>query len=362
MLQDIDLRRLSGMHDSDRAFVSSYLNHEGGRGTLDQRTKRIRAMLAGEQDELVHFDESMKLVNGWLEDNDGGHVPCCVFACWANGWVEGYKPGVDLPNTLRVGSSPYIRPLAELQEEYSKFVVVVADNELTRIFTVTSAQAELEKRIRGDVKNRVKKGGWSQQRYARRRENELHHYAKEIAEVLEPLVREGYDRIVLLGSKETLEEIDNVLSQTAAEKVVGRKGVDVHEGDDLLIDAAFELFFEEEREAEERHWQRIKSEFMSHGLAVVGPDDVLRAVLAGRVDKAVVTRDAKLAATHCRDCDNVFSGKNERCTACGSASVFGVDYVDSLARHVELTSAELDFVDPIPGLSEVGDVAALLRY
>jgi peptide chain release factor subunit 1 len=319
-------------------------------------------MLAGEEDELVHFDESMKLVNGWLDDNDGGQVPCCVFACWADGWVEGYKPGVDLPNTLRVGPSPYIRPLAELQEDYSKFVVVVADNALTRIFTVTSAQAELEKRIRGDVKNRVKKGGWSQQRYARRRENELHHYAKEIAEVLEPLVREGYDRIVLLGSKETLEEIDDVLSQTAAEKVVGRKGVDVQEGDDLLIDAAFELFFEEEREAEERHWQRIKSEFMSHGLAVVGADEVLRAVLAGRVDKAIVTRDAKLAATHCRDCDNVFSGENQRCKACGSASVFGVDYVDSLARHVELTSAELDFVDPIPGLSEVGDVAALLRY
>lgn len=76
----------------------------------------------------------------------------------------------------------------------------------------------------------------------------------------------------------------------------------------------------------------------------------------------MVTRDTKLAATHCRDCDNVFSGENERCKACGSASVFGVDYVNLLARHVELTSAELDFVDPIPGLSEVGDVAALLRY
>jgi peptide subunit release factor 1 (eRF1) len=362
MLQDIDLRRLSEMHDSERAFVRSYLNHEGGRGTLDQRTKRIRALLAGEKDELVHFDESMKLVIAWLDENDGGHEPCCVFACWAEDWVEGYKPGVDLPNALRIGSAPYIRPLAELQEEYSKFAVVVADNHATRIFTVTSAQAELEKKIRGDVKNRVKKGGWSQQRYARRRENELHHYAKEIGEVLEPLVRKGYDRIVLLGSKETLEEIDEVLSQAASEKVVGRKGVNVHEGDDVLLDAAFELFFEEEREAEERHWQRIKAESMSEGLAAVGPDEVLRAALAGRVDKAVVTRDAKLPATHCRDCDNVFSGGNERCKACGSASVFGVDYVDSLARHLELTRAELDFVDPIPGLSEVGDVAALLRY
>lgn len=362
MLQDIDLRRLAEMHDSERAFVSSYLNREGGRGTLERRTRRIRAMLEGEEDELVHFDESMKLVHRWLDDNDGDGRPCCVFACWADGWVEGYKPGVDLPNLLWIGSAPYIRPLAELQEEYSRFVVVVANNETTRIFTVTSAKAELEERIRGHVKNRVKKGGWSQQRYARRREKQLHHYAKEIGEVLEELVREGYERIVLLGSKETLEEVDEVLSQAAAECVVGRKGIDVHDGDDELIDAAFELFFEEEREAEQRHWKRIKNEYMGHGLAAVGPDDVLRAAVAGRVDKAVVTRDAKLFATHCRDCDNVFSGKNERCKACGSASVFPVDYVDSLSRHLELTSAELDFVDPIPGLAQVGDVGALLRY
>ena len=57
--------------------------------------------------------------------------------------------------------------------------------------------------MRGDVKNHVKKGGWSQKRYQRRRQNGLLHYAKEVAETLDRLVQEsGVERVVLFGSQE----------------------------------------------------------------------------------------------------------------------------------------------------------------
>ena len=363
MLHDIDLRRLSAMENNERAYVSCYLNGAAGRQTLDRRERKIRAALAGEEDERVHFDESMKLVRRWLEENDRGDRPCCVFACWADDWVEGYVLGVELPDRLRLGPAPFIRPLAELQEEYESFVVVAADNEATRIWTVTAERAELEQRIRGHVKNRVKKGGWSQKRYARRREKQLQHYAKEVAEVLDRLVRdEGIERIVLLGSKETLEEIEAELSQAARACVVGKKGADVHEEQSALVEDAFELFFEEERAEEQRLWERIRAEALSDGLAAIGPDEVLRAALVGRVATVVVTRDAKVRATRCRACENVYAGENERCEACGSEDVFTLDLVDSLARHLELSSAEIEFADPIPGLGEAGDVAALLRY
>jgi hypothetical protein len=39
-----------------------------------------------------------------------------------------------------------------------------------------------------------------------------------------------------------------------------------------------------------------------------------------------------------------------------------VDLIDELVRQAELTSATVEFTDPIPGLARVGDVAALLRY
>ena len=66
--------------------------------------------------------------------------------------------------------------------------------------------------------------------------------------------------------------------------------------------------------------------------------------------------------TRCRDCENLHSGDLNKCKVCGSTEVFPVDLVNELVELLALTSAEADFVDPIPGLSEAGEVAALLRY
>ena len=363
MLHDIDLRRLAEMHSAgERAFVSLYLKDEAGRNSLDQRKKRIRHMLDDDA-ERTHFDQSLEMIESWLETSGPTDGPCCVFACWAEDLVEGHALQVELPDVLRLGPSPHIRPLAELQEEYSRFAVVVADNRRTEIYAVTAMATELVGKIRGDIKNKVKKGGWSQQRYARRREQDLHHYADEVASVLRQLVQdEQRDRIVLLGSQETLREIRNSLPADVDEKVIGEKGVDVHEGTDALIDRAYELFFEEERRSEQRHWDAIRAEYMRHGLAAVGPQDVLEAALVGRCELAIVTRNADIRAHRCRSCDNVFADAPSHCRACGGNELFDTDYVNTLTRRLELSSAEIDFVDEIPGLTKLGHVAAALRY
>ena len=128
------------------------------------------------------------------------------------------------------------------------------------------------------------------------------------------------------------------------------------------MDEAYALYFEAERDSERRLWERIRDEYFRGGLAVAGPDDVLRAALVGRVEAMIVTRDARFEGVRCRSCENLSSGRPERCPVCGSEGVFEVELVDALVRQLELTSAEAEFCDPIPGLSKLGDVAALLRY
>jgi len=89
---------------------------------------------------------------------------------------------------------------------------------------------------------------------------------------------------------------------------------------------------------------------------------VLKAALNGRVESMIVTRDAKIKGTQCRDCENLVHGTPQTCQICGSKSVFEVDLVNEIVRHLHLTSAITDFVDPIPGLSKAGDIAAVVRY
>lgn len=363
MLQDIDLRELSQMQGNGRDFVSVYFRGEDGLAALRSRERTLRAMLEDEPDEAEHFGLSMQLVHDLLEKHETKSEGVCVFACALLDFVRGYPLSMAVPNELRVGSSPYIRPLAELQDEYQTFALVACDNSVTRIFLVTNQEAELEEQIKGGVKNHVRKGGWSQQRYSRRRDNQLHRYAGEVADALGELVRShDVERIILAGSQETMREIEQELPEELSQKVVGKEAFDLKRSEDELVAEAYEMYFAEEVECEQRLWDRIKNEYQQQGLAVTGPSDVLEAFQTGRVDTAIVTIDAKLPGTQCRDCEHVVHGTPQNCQRCGSKSVFQVDLVDVFARQAELTSARLEFSDPIGGLSRVGDAAALLRY
>lgn len=359
---DIDVRRLAELDAPERAFVSYYFSGEDSLGTLAHRAERVRALLRGQPAELEHFDESVALIERWLEDHHP-HGAGCVFACWALDLCEGYQLDLPLPDYLHLGAAPYIRPIAVLKDEYETFALVAADNDGSQIYLVTSGEPELLRRVSGGVKSHVKKGGWSQKRYQNRRQNQLLHYAREVATALGALAREeDFDRVVLVGSNQTMEAIIRELPAEVAGKQIRKKGIDLHEGDDHTLAEAFELFIEEERAAERRLWDRIREEYLTGGLAAVGATDVLKAAQVGRVDSIAITRDTRIRGTKCRECENVVHGTPNRCQICGSGSVFTVELVDELTRLAEKTSAEVDFVDPIEELSELGEVAALLRY
>ncbi len=363
MFNNIELRDLAKVSGPERAVLSLYLTDKESYGGLKGRIDTIRSLLSGDAAETEHFEENLKLVEKWLSEHVWETDGVCLFVCWALDYVQAYPLTVAVPDLLWMDSSPYIRPLAELQDEYENFVVVAADNTASRIFFVTSARVDQDARIKGDIKNNVKKGGWSQKRYERRRINDLVHYSKEIVDILTEMdQKEKFDRIFLVGSQETMVQIESALTPPLAAKLAGTKNVDFSAGDDQIFDTAFDLFFVAEREAEAKLWDKIKNEYCKGGLAVTGPEEVLKAAAVGRVEKLAVTRDAKLAGTRCRDCENLSAGELKKCKICGSADVFPVDLVNELVELLALSSAEADFVDPIQGLSEAGEVAALLRY
>ena len=363
MFNRIDLRKLAERQGPERAFLSLYLSGPDAMNSLGGRIQKVRALLSDNAAEREYFDENLQKARDALDRVTFDSEGLCLFTCWATDYLEVHKLEQKVPDLLWVDSSPYIRPLAELQDEYENFVVVAADNTDAHVYFVTSSVVDEEERVKGDVKNRVKKGGWSQQRYARRREKELHEYAKDVADVLHKLDEEvAFDRLYLLGSEEAMHEIEAVLSRPLAEKLGGKEAIDLSAENGEPWKEALGLFTQDERTSEEALWERIKGEYLRGGRAVAGPADVLEAAATGRVEKMIVTRDAKLAGRRCRDCENLSAGEADVCPVCGSADLFAVDLVNELVELLALSSAEPEFTDPIPGLGEVGDVAALLRY
>ena len=363
MFNQIDLRKLAELSAPDRAFLSLYLSGPGGMAALDKRFRTDRALLKDHPDELEYFDQNMKMLEDYFKRSPHKSGSLCLFSCWALDFFEVHALPVSLPNLLWVDSSPYIRPLAEIQDEYENYAVVVADNRLAKVFLVASAVAGNEVRITGNVKNHVKVGGWSQQRYERRRNKQLQDYAKDIADELLELDRENaFRRVLMVGSKETLRAIRAALPNQISRKAVEDKALDLGKGDDWVQKEIFDLFVQQERASEQALWEVIKNEQLKSGLAAVGIEDVLHAAKAGRVEKAVVTRSVQLDGVRCRDCEHLEASTPSQCPQCGSTSLFKVGLVNECVELLYMSSAEIDFVDPIPSLAEVGHIGALLRY
>lgn len=367
MLKQIDLRELAEMEGNERAFLSFYsASGAEGLSRLSERQRRIRALLADEEAEVEHFDESLRMIREALEENsiDG---PIAVFASWAADFLVGYPLSVAPDDLLWIDSSPFIRPLAELRSDYETFLAVKADNHGAQIHLVSATAPVEVDRIAADVKNHVKKGGWSQKRYQRRRENELQHYGKEVAQALVDLVEKHEPaHVVIFGSLESRREIKEHLPEALRERVVDGEGLTQNGNGDSeqeeIVEQAMDLLEEVEREEEEDLWQRVRSEILGGGLAVGGPKEVLNALREGRVETLLVDREAEIEGMRCRDCELLAHAKPQQCPGCKSTSVFHVDLVNELVELAEKTSAASRFTDPIDGLTELGGVAATLRY
>ena len=366
MFADVDLRQLAEMSAAERIFLTVYLSGPRSVRSLPGRFERLRRLLraGGERlgDERQHFDENVRLVEQHLERRPLESGGLCLVACWAEDLLRAVALPVPVADGVHVDSSPFIRPLAELQEEYENAAVVVADNARARIFLVSSAAAGDERRVRGDIKNRVKKGGWSQQRYERRRDGELLQYARDIVGRLAELEREAdFRRLVLVGGKEILRIVHDELPEHL-KRAAGSRAVDLGRGPDELEQEIWEQFSALERQSERDLWERIRGEALSGGLGCTGAEEVHAALQQGRVDTLLLARDHAAAGRRCRDCEQLALEPVAACPACGSSNLFAVDVANELVEMAEKTAAEVDFVDPTPELTAAGGLAALLRW
>jgi len=365
MFSDVNLRKLTEMTSPERTFLSVFLAGPQSVTGLESRFQKVRRVLkdgCSEKDERVHFDENVKAVLNYLERNPLKSGSLCIFSCWALDFFQAVPLTAPVKDLVWIDSSAYIRPLAELQDEYENVAVIIANNKKARIFLVSSAVAGSEEVVKGNVKNHVKKGGWSQQRYERRRDKQLLLYAREIIDALSKLEKEEkFRRILLVGGKEILrivhENLPHALKNKAAEK-----SLDLGKGDGAVNKDIMDLFFEQERQSEQDLWEKIRSEYLRGGLGVVGLDEVLSAAKVGRVEKMIVNRTFKPKGRRCRNCENLDLAAVETCSTCGSKSLFEIDVVNEIVEMLKLSGAETDFADPIQTLVDAGDIAALLRY
>ncbi|MCD4732668.1 hypothetical protein K8R78_00335 [bacterium] len=333
------LRKLALLTETDRAVLSVYLNTAQHKDKVDEyiekAARRLRPLLSTE--ERSNLDDSLEFLVDFINGKRGGGYRGPGLAFFADLGAS-YVKGVELPVTpdplLTIESEPRLFPLAMLLDEYEPVGVITVDHAGARIFVAAGKTAEDGDSLKKKIKNLVKVGGWSQMRYQRRRDKQILHMAKDVAERARKLFGEaGVKRIVLAGRKQMIDAVKPELPKALAEQIIGTVAWDMKSGEDKLLEKLRPVMEQAERDQEAGLLERLNGELRRNGLAVGGLKLVQDALQFGAVDTLLVS-------------DDLDQDSKERFT-----------------RQAEAINAHVEFFPGKPKLlAEHEGIAALLRY
>jgi peptide chain release factor subunit 1 len=366
MLDEIDLRRLSEVADVKPSFVSIYMStkKEDYERFLKKRESDCLRALGDEKELKQIFSANMEKIKEFLSAGKKDHSAksYAIFSSSSADFFETYELPMEVDNQLIVDTSPYIRPLAMLQEEWESFAIILLDHSNARLYLMTSAEIADTKKMHKDIMNKHKKGGWSQARFQRLRKGAIDHFFKEVSDYLVGfLKKEKVRRIVIAGPGNAKKEFAEYLPADIESKIIGLMDMDFDVPEGQLISDSLKTFFEKESQEENEMVDNLRAEILKGGLVTYGVDNTLDAVIAGRAELLLINMGKTTKGWKCEICNLFRSGTMETCYNCGK-EVFTVDVVEEMIEAAESMGTTLEFIKDNEFLEELGGVAAFLRY
>ena len=370
MITKQDLERLLQRVDGGKPVLSLYLDM-----SVNSDNKRTHSVFLNQkQGQFEELDgsqapavaEAFDRVRDWIRDEfDEENRGVVIFMELDGGWFEALQFPVPVQNRAILSHRPVIAPLAQVIESYHHHGVVLLDREHVRILSVYLGTLLDEIEVRGDpipAPSDIQAGGYSQDRYQRRKAEEMRHFFREFTKEVETFVaRYKPDDLVILGTGENVAKFREFLPEPLEKMVAytGNAWVDDNTSD-VLQKLQPHLQAYEDRERQETV-ERVRDRVVHDYLATAGLQGTLTALQEGKVDTLVVARDQSQDGTRCKQCSFVYARGMDRCSYCGSTELEGVDAVEELVRMAEGQGVQIAFADP-GQVTDLRGVGALLRF
>ena len=366
-LKNTDVKELSEIYDSENrdSFISLYLDMDSLDNKFVVRRKSTCKSVLKEDKELSdNFEKTMQMIEEYLNKSgrEKGQKGLAMFASNIHDFFRAYKLAMPVENLLVVDTSPYVRPLSRLVDEYEAFGLVLLDSQRAKIYVVSSGKVGYKKKKAKDIINKHKKGGMSQARFQRLRKGAINHFLKDVAEDVEKLfLKDDIVKIIIAGSGNAKIMFKNILPLDIKSRIVDVIDVDFDEAEDRLVSKAEEIVLEDEKATSERNVSRLSAEILRNGLAVHGLKETMEAVMNGQIELLLVSKGYKIRGWICEKCQAVDSGVKDRCPYCGSRTS-GVDVIEEIIEFAGRTGTKIEFVGDNHTLAELGGVGGLLRF
>jgi len=347
------IKELAEIYDTNSldTFVSIYVSKATYKSFLKRRESACEHLL--EKEEQDNFNKTMEKIHEFLDKNHDPNI--AIFASEKHGFFKSVEIPITINNLLIVDSSPYIRPLARIADEWESFSLVLLNSHQAKIFSVSLGNAEKTKSLSSDIMNKHKKGGWSQARFQRLRKGASHEFFKEVQEYLE---HHADKQIILAGPGTAKIEFKNGLPKHVQDLVIDTIDSSMDESD--LINESIKIISDKEEKRSKSAVMRLKEEILKDGLAVYGFDDTLKAVQNGQVDILIVEKDYNTKGCLCEHCQILNAGPIKDCPICGGETT-EADVIEEIIEFAERTDAVIEFTND-EEISKLGHIGGLLRF
>jgi peptide subunit release factor 1 (eRF1) len=369
-----ELDRLATFESTDWPVLSLYLNlrpdENGQRTSHAAFLKKILPARIGTLtgDARKSIEQDTERIQKYLDEQlDTSVKGVAIFACSAQG---GYFEAVPLSvapegNWLFVGSVPHLYELARLNDQYPRYAVLQLDTNSVWLFVFGLGSTETKRRIANVKTRKSSVGGWSQARYQRHAENYHLHHIKEVAWVLDDVVRkEKIGQIILSCDAVTRPVLMEHLPKHLAEKIVDVVNLDAKAPEHEVLTATLDTLRQHDADTDVAKVETMLGAWRAGGLGVVGPEDTLNALIKGQVEELLITAVPDTLRRARTMPPGTTPGPVEVDTSAANPSIDPelLKLADELVTKAQQTSARIRFIEDAELLAEVGGVGALLRF
>ncbi|MCC7352863.1 MAG: hypothetical protein IT330_03825 [Anaerolineae bacterium] len=361
MIREQEVQELVEFRSNGAPVLSIYLNLDPTRRSTEQYKLALRNLLATA--DLADAADAARVERyvGFEYNWQGRGLAC--FSCQRVGFWRAYPLLVPVQDQVYVGDRPYVKPLSDLMDNYSRYGVVLVDQEGARLFIYNLGQLEEATGTLGLEIKRHKRGGSSAARYQSRADEHANQNLKSAAELATRFYTEGRCRRLLVGGQdETVARFQEYLPKALRERVVGTFSIGMNASPAEVKERTLEMAQRVEEQEDAALVEQIVTTAAKGGAAVTGLGDTLASLQEERMHKLVIAEGFHAPAYRCERCRHIVVEPLNACPLCGSKMHLIADAVDSLVRRAIERGAEVNFVRDNEALVRAGSIGALLRY
>ena len=289
-----------------------------------------------------------------------------IFACEGLNLFEMVPLPVVHRSRLAVDTSPLVRELASVEEEFGRLLTVVLDRTRARFFEVTAYESQEVSGLRSES-TRGKRfhsdndgtSGWGEHTYNNRiRQEKQRHYEAIARELFAMDRRRPAHGIILAGGD--AGAVEPFLHSYLAERLIGTMRLNPKDATPATVHAATLAVREGFERASERALVHEMLEGVGSGWGVNGLGTTLKALARGQVRSLLVNSDASIPGFRCGDSGRLALTEPE-CRGEGQP-IPVLDIVDDAIEEALRQGVDVNVVYEPEARDSIDNLGALLRF